>query len=949
MTERQLRKRRNLLEREAELAAVDEALAELTETGPGAGPGGGVLAFAGSAGLGKTTLLAEIRRRARERNCTVLSARGGEQERGLAFRVARQLMYPLLSPHSADELTRSLGSWFDIVGPALGLCPPVGVSPDPQGLRDGLDWVLSHLVMTQAPVVLVLDDAHWADNESLSWLASFVHRAEQLPLLVVVAYRPDELPEHARAFREPGGPGQRPRDLGPLTPKAVRQFLREAVGDEADEVFCQELWTLTEGNPFHTVELVAKVADRKLALDESGTSQLRDMAAANQGGHYLGRLKSLGASSRRLAEACAVLGTDVPRSLAARLAPLGAEEAVDATERLVEANILTTASDRGEVRLDFVHPLIATAVYRSIGDSMRVAMHGLAARAVIDAGHGATAAARHLLEVGCEDDPWVVETLRESAAENIRLGAPEAARKQLYRALLEPPADEDRAEVLFELGCASLLTEPHNTVNHFKSALADPHLDRDPDLRQKIITRLAQVLAHSSRHDDASAVLGQEILRTKDARAKLRLQADQFMWDAFRTDEPEAPARSRRLRKLAGALPGNGLTERWIIGMRAWDATLRGEPVETVLGYARRALGDDLSWAQEERGFELPVIVALTFMYADRPGEAEALFASGITEFEKRGWRGAHLAFAYSLLGYIRYRRGDLIKAEGYARDGLRLAGRVGPRTPVHWYAVSILIEVLLARGRVEEAWALAAEHQFGEAYPAAVVFPDSQTVYAELLLARGNTKAAILELEAVGKRLGARGVRNPSWCPWQLHLARAEAGRNPERARFLAEDAVRRAREFGTSSAIGQALRLAHEVTGEGLAEAMEHLAASPAAYELACAQVTLGAEQHVPELLHEGLEGALDCGADGLAATARAALAAVGARPRTPLNGGVELTSREERAARLIAGGEPRAKVAADLSTDETEVSRLLSSVYRKLGTSRAGLHEALPPARG
>ncbi|NUS15300.1 MAG: hypothetical protein HOY69_28540, partial [Streptomyces sp.] len=82
---RSMRSDRTLFERESELAAVDEALGELTGlrvdgAEPVGQPRGALLAFAGPAGLGKTTLMAEVRRRAAARGCTVLSARGGDQE-----------------------------------------------------------------------------------------------------------------------------------------------------------------------------------------------------------------------------------------------------------------------------------------------------------------------------------------------------------------------------------------------------------------------------------------------------------------------------------------------------------------------------------------------------------------------------------------------------------------------------------------------------------------------------------------------------------------------------------------------------------------------------------------------------------------------------------------------------------------------------------------------------
>ncbi|WP_327308342.1 AAA family ATPase [Streptomyces sp. NBC_01298] len=882
MTERRTRKRRTMFERDTELGAVDEALDQLTDPGPDAG--GALLAFSGPAGLGKTTLLSEVRRRAHAKACTVLAARGGEQEQSQPFHVARQLIQPQLAGTSDAELREALGSWYSIVGPALGLCAAEqGAPPDPQGLRDGLDWVLTHLVVQRAPVALVLDDAHWADPESLSWLAAFAPRAEHLPLLLVIAYRPDELPAHAEAFRTlPGRAGHRPLDLAPLTAEAVSGLIREAVGDHADEVFCREAWAVTTGNPFEAVELTAKVRDKGLAPVEASAPLLRDLAAAQRGSGLVARLHSLGPSTVRFAWACAVLGTDIPRELAARVAGLGTEEAVDATGRLRDARILSGAAEEAdEAGLEFVHPLIATAIYRAIPDALRVALHGKAAAAVVDAGLGPSAAARHLLETHPESDPWVVRTLREAAGENLRAGAPEAARRQLARALREPPDFDERAHVLYELGCASLLTEPANTVNHLRAALAEPF--EDPALRQGIVIRLAQVLSHSDRLAEASECLAREIPYTQDLRGRLRLQSEQFMWDAFNAAEPDSPARSRRLAKLADRLGGRDLTERYVIGLRAWDACLRGEPVDVVLHHAGRVLETEFSWAYADRGFEVPVLVAMVHMYADRPERAEELFEAGTAEFERQGWRGAHLSFAYSLRAYIRYRRGRLAEAEELARAGLRLAERVGRRTPVHWYAIAILVTTLLARGRADEAWELVREHEYGEPFPAAVVFPDSQTVYAELLLARGQAKAAAAELEAVDRRLTPRGIQNPSWCPWRLHLARAVAAQDPARARELAGEAVRRARAFGAASGIGQALRVAAEVAAPGdravlLEEGVEVLSASPAAYELALALAALGEERGDADTLRRAVVAARACGADGLVATATDALLALG-----------------------------------------------------------------------
>jgi DNA-binding CsgD family transcriptional regulator len=957
MGQRSVRANRTMFERESELAAVDEALGELTGLRRGGAERfdrsrGALLAFAGRAGIGKTTLLAEVRRRATALGCTVLSARGGEQEQRVAFHVARQLLQPQLAGSGETDLRASLGSWYDIVGPALGLCAPTGgAPPDQQGLRDGLDWVLTHLAVLRAPMVLVLDDAHWADPESLGWLAAFAPRAEQLPLLVVVAYRPDELPDHAESFKGlPGRAGGRPIDLEPLSAAAVARLVREAVGAHADDAFCRECWAVTGGNPFESVELIAKVRDRGVTPTEPGAHLLRDLAAAVKGSGLVARLERLGTSTVRFAWACAVLGTEIHPLLAAAVAGLGQEEAADAADALRGARILT-----GAETLEFVHPLIATAVYRAIQPGVRVALHGQAAWCVVNDGQGPSAAARHLLETHPDGDSWVVQQLRAAAEETLRAGAPDAARSYLARALREPPPLEDRAAVLYELGSASLLTEPATTVNHLRAALEEPIADAA--LRQHIVYRLSQVLAHSDRLAEASDTLAREIRVTDDARVRLRMLAEQFMWDAFRADEPDHPSRSRRLTGLADRLRGRDLTERYVIGLRAWDAVLRGEPAHVVLHHAERALAGGLGWAEPDRGFEVPVLVALSFMYADRPGRTEELFTAGIADFERQGWRGAHLSFAYTLLGYVRYRRGRLSEAEDFVRAGLRLAERVGPGTPAHWYAVGILIEVLLARGRVTEAARTGEQYSFRAPFPAAVVFPDAQTVHGELLLARGRTKEAAEELSAAGRRLEPRGIRNPAWCPWQLHLARAEAHETPDRAQATAVEAVARARQFGTPSAIGQALRTAAEVSSGAdrlkyLEESVAHLERSPAGYELACALVSLGTELRrtghpgdAAEHLYRGLEAAVQCAADALAETARDELAAAGLRPRRLHSTATDtLTSTERTAATLAAAGHTEPEIAHHLHLDEPTITHLLSAALRKLGTDHTGLKAAL-----
>ncbi|MEU8754535.1 helix-turn-helix transcriptional regulator [Streptomyces chartreusis] len=953
-----LTKHRPLLERDQELRALDAALSGLHDTVDGVArvPRGGLLAFTGEAGLGKTTLLSVARARATALGFTVASGRGGEKEQGLAFRVVRQVMQPSLAGMSDPERRDFLGSWYDIVSAALGLkATDAARMPDPTGVRDGLDWVMTRLTVRNAPLVLLLDDLHWADAESLDWLASFAPRVADLPLLMVVAYRPDDLPPDATSFRTLVERNEeRPHALWPLGKNGVARMVRNEVGEEAEDEFCDECWSVTGGSPFETVELAIRLRERQLKGTQDELHVIGDVAAALKGPGLVERLHRLGPSTVRFAWAAAVLGGSFSAELAAGIAVVGSEEAAEAARRLRASRILADGDGPGH-SMEFVHPSIATTIYRDIPSGLRVGMHNAAADAAQAAGFGPTAAARHLLEVPCDSRPEAVTVLRAAAREYLRAGAPEAARRVLTRALREPPPAEDRAALLHELASSTFLIEPTATVCHLQEALTQPGID--PDLRASIVYRLTQALAHTDRLTEAAAVAADEARRAPNARIKLRMQADHFVWSAFRADEPDSSARSRRLARLADKLPRRGLEERYILGLRAWDALVRGEPRETALGHAEEALHGGMSWTDENRGFEVPVAVALLFMYCDQPWRAEELFSRGMAECEHKGWRGSHLAQGQTLSGYIRYRRGCLIEAEELVRAGLRTAERVEGAVPAQWFAIGIMIQILLARGRTADARRLADAHHYGDVVPNAVIFPDPRTVYAELLLAEERYPEAARLLSAVGDWLESRHWHNPAWCPWQLNLASALARSAPDRAVRHARDAVKRARDFGAASAIGHALHIEAEVTDGPAAlalhaEAVEHLERSPASYELACALVGHGAAlsrngqvQEAAHRLYQGLEGAVHCGAEALAARARQELSAAGLRP-LPLRYAQTdtLTAQERQTAELTVQGRQEAVIAKEMRLTEQGVRQLLSSVYRKIGTDAAGLARAL-----
>ncbi|WP_371600295.1 AAA family ATPase [Streptomyces sp. NBC_00564] len=873
-----------LWERDEEVATLEQAIGALCADSDSSGS---LLVFSGDAGLGKTSLLAEARRIAEGSGCAVWSARGGETVTSVPFNVVRQLLQPALVSLLSEEAREYLGDWYDIAGPALGIAEPGDRQPDPQGVCDGLVAAVRRLAKREWPLVLLIDDAHWADQETLRWLAAFAERLDDLSVLVVVARRPGGVSGVSAGHLDTIAAAARPiANLSALTPAAAEGLTRATVGEHADAPFCREVWAVTGGNPYETVELLAKVQDSGLDPVEGSAAELRALNRSARGRGLVARLEGLGIDATRFAWAAAILGTGISLDLAAHLAGMPAEEALRCAERLGAARILTKSEPvngrASEGDLEFVHPLIASAVYRSIPDALRTAMHGQAAWAVTDSGRGAAAASRHLLEVHPDEDPELVEQMREAAREHLAVGAPDAARRCLERALAEPPPSEVHARVLFELGCATLLTAPAKTIGHLQAALDRPGLEGD--LRVDAVFRLSQALLHNDQLEEAVRTVDMEAARLDPGPARMRLQAVHYMWEGIHAGEERTSGRSNGLAELAKTCTGRDNSERALLILRGFDAMTRGENAEEVAELCDRALvngrlAPGLGWTDTEWGIELLLMLGSAYAYSDRLDRAESLFSEALHAYMKAGWSGGHLSLANAYLGLAHRRRGRLADAETYQRESLRLAERVGRGLPLYWSATCGLIDTLLARGHVLEAEEIAEEYGFAAPYPSTIVLPDTRSVRGRLLLAAGRAKEGINELEAAEKAAAVRGHHNTVLAPWAVDLARALATEDPARAAALAADARRQAERFGTDTAIGEALRCAAALESGQRAvrlagQAVTYLEASPCQYEHAAARVEYGILARSVSELNKGLTLARSCGADGVVAQAQRAL---------------------------------------------------------------------------
>ncbi|GAA4941233.1 hypothetical protein GCM10023238_03800 [Streptomyces heliomycini] len=329
------------------------------------------------------------------------------------------------------------------------------------------------------------------------------------------------------------------------------------------------------------------------------------------------------------------------------------------------------------------------------------------------------------------------------------------------------------------------------------------------------MVRLSQALLHNDQPEEAVRTVEAEAARLEPGPAQMRLKTVQFMWEGIHAGETASPGRSERLAELAATCTGRDNSERALLIVRGFDAMMRGENAEEIVEICDRAPRQrpprpGLGWTDSEWGVELLLMLADTYAYTDRLDRAESLYHEALHAYDTAGWSGGHLALAHAYVGLGHRRRGRLEAAEAALRESLRLAERVGRGLPLYWTATCNLVDTLLARGHVDEAWEVAERYGFAPPYPSTIVLPDPRSVRGRLLLAVGRVQEGVNELEAAQKAATARGHHNPVHVFWAADLARALATEDPARAARLAVDVRRQAERFGTDTAIGDALRVA-------------------------------------------------------------------------------------------------------------------------------------------
>jgi DNA-binding CsgD family transcriptional regulator len=922
----------SLLEREPDLTEICRCL-EMAGDGEGR-----TLVLEGPAGIGKTALLRATLEEAERAGMATLTTRCGELESNLPWGVVRGLFEPVLAMASRAERRALLADAAGLAGIALrpDSAPGARRRADALGAAlHGLYWLTANMAATRA-AVLAVDDAHWADKPSLRWLAYLASRLEDLPVLLVTTVRRGEpgTPSGSISAIERAAKVMQP---SPLSREATGLLVRATLCEEASAALCESCHLATGGNPFLLRSLLVELRDRGELWERATTESITEIHSASISRATLARLARLPAAARELASAIAVLGSSCSLGDAAAIAGLEDDAAIVAADALAAQGVIGESEP-----LEFVHPIVRTAVYDEIPNHRRVRWHARAAQLLDDAEAPADEIAVHLLPLAPNGDPRVVDILRSAGTVALDAGAPESAVQCLTRALAEPPPDRGRAAILRELGSAEAsLGRPH-AVEHLQAALS---LSSQPSERAEIARELSVPLMHSGHMTEAVDLLERATGELVDTDRELRLELEADIIGARRLHPALREAALEHIQGLRAArLEGRTFGERVALSAVALEPGFPDGTAAESIECAERALGDGLLLA--EAGVESPAFwfAATALILADAFDRADRVLESALFEARSQGSTiGLTLGFAFRAL--LRYRTGQLADAEADARQALGISRSA--RWAAGVYALLFLIEILLERGRPEDAVRAVEESGLdtddGSLLPLLLV----RHGRGRLKLALGDADAGLGEMHAAAAELEA-GAFPPQLWPWRSShaLALAAAGDGEEACR-LADQELSLTRAFEAGGPLGISLRVRGLVEPGAtdlvlLQEAAAVLRGSGAHLEHARALVDLGAalrragrRSDSIVALREGLDLAHGCGAGALAARAREELVTAGARPRRDaLHGRDALTASELRTAQLAAEGRTNREIAQALFVSLRTVETHLTHTYQKLG---------------
>ena len=352
--------------------------------------------LAGEPGIGKTRLAVELAGAVRESGGVVLAGRCDE-DLGVPYQPFVEALRHYVScaeerrlGRYGGELARLLPELTDLVP---GLPEPLRSDPETERYRlfDALVGWLSE-VSAEAPVLLVLDDLHWAAKPTLLLLRHVLRSPEPLRLLVVGTYRDSDIgrghpmSDLLAELRRDGGVER--LAISGLDAAGVTAFVEAAAGHSLDDGAAQELprvvWRETEGNPFFVAEVLRHLSESQAIEQRDGRwvvrADLGELGIPEGVRDVVGRrLSHLAESTNRLLGVAAVVGLEFEPAVVERAGGVEEDDLLAALEEAILARLLVEVPGP---RYRFAHALVRATLYDELTGARRVAIHRRVAEAI---------------------------------------------------------------------------------------------------------------------------------------------------------------------------------------------------------------------------------------------------------------------------------------------------------------------------------------------------------------------------------------------------------------------------------------------------------------------------------------------------------------------------------------------------------------------------------------
>jgi len=877
---------------------------------------GGVVLVDGEPGIGKSLLLLGATDEAAEQGFSLAAGAADQLGQAIPFFALRAALREPFAGLTADDPGRDL--------------------PDAAAWR--IAQIRAHLEQraAAAPVLVCLDDLHWASPTTLAALRALPRDLKRHPVAWLLAR--SSTPQHAADYLF----GQLEKDgaarvtLAPLDQDTVAAMLMEAFGAPPDQALA-DLARGAAGNPLLVAELIGGLREDH-AVQVTGGRAVLASARLPRRIHRLAqrRLEGLSQQARHLLVTAAVLGPAFRLEDAAEMLGQTPAALLPAVQEAMDAAIMTAA----EHAFAFRHRLLRRAVGEMIPRPARDALHRQYGQILLTRGDSAGRAASHLLQAADPGDPVSLAGLDEAAAQALR-SDPQTAAGLALRAL-ELTSPGDPAALPRAVAAAEALT-------------AAGRLDQAARIARDLLARPLPPAAEDRLRCALSSVLcadGQAGEAAEQAKTVLaRPQPPGDLRDRALTAHLQALAGLRD--DLAGpvadtilAAPGQrdshaAMAAMITRAMISWDSGRISDGLEQLRDAARHGTGT----SADARDVQPLLALAAALVDLHQLGEAEEILRAA----DNPALQDIPAASAlYLLRGRIHLATGRLADAAAAGQAALAIAGALG----AHGYSAtahSVLAVVELRRGD------LTAAAQYIACRPAtspqyADIYARPETIMAEpqITEAREGPAAALGHLRQLCADLPDRPgllLGDPALAAWLARTALAAgdsdlAARAARAAQALADvhpgfPALAAAAAHSRGLARRDPARLA-----EAAAQHPDPWARASAAEDLGVLHGRQGDRGQAIHHLKEALAGYRQVGADRDQARIRRRLRQLGIRRRhwsapavRPVTGWQSLTGTEQAVAGLVAQGLNNNQVAARMYISTHTVAHHLRQAFRKL----------------